>query len=540
MFDSGVGLPALGAAQLAGLIEQNHAELKARECRMLQLACAWADAHYLDSGSTEYQPVIQRACAWGGEGTPEVSEYCAAELGALQGTGIAAARALIADALDLRYRLPRLWNRVLTGGVRAWQARKIAEQTRPLTWQACADVDHALGDFVDMMPWPRFATLLSAAILQADPALAAERAERARSTQDVFSFDSEDGLKTIIAKAAAGDAIWFMATVNRIADILAAEGDTDPIGARRARAIGILAQPAEALRLLIQHQHDSTDQPNQSTEPTEPDATHQEESEPDARRKSEPDARREDKRVPDARHQDESEPGARHQDEDESDIACEDEPGCEPGVVPEADDHRSLSMTVPPGFEAKAARPRVVLHFHLAEAALRTGHAIVRPEDGDPLTLHQLVEFLRRSRCQVRIQPVLNPTAVAPVDGYEIPEQLRAAVRALQVADVFPFGTCLSENMDLDHTERYVPIDYGGPPGQTRLGNLGPMPRPGHRAVTHGGWQKHQPESGYFVHRSPIGYVYLVTNQGTLALGRTDFSNTVWEASMPKPAAIPA
>ena len=75
--------------------------------------------------------------------------------------------------------------------------------------------------------------------------------------------------------------------------------------------------------------------------------------------------------------------------------------------------------------------------------------------------------------------------------------------------------------MDLDHTERYVPMDYGGPPGQTRLGNLGPMARPGHRAVTHGGWQKHQPEPGYYVHRSPIGYIYLVTNQGTLALGRT-------------------
>src|SRR5829696_8178486 len=94
--------------------------------------------------------------------------------------------------------------------------------------------------------------------------------------------------------------------------------------------------------------------------------------------------------------------------------------------------------------------------------------------------------------------------------------------------------------MDLDHTERYVPTDYGGPPGQTRLGNLGPMARPGHRAVTHGGWQKHQPEPGYYIHRSPIGYVYLVTNQGTLALGRTHFSNTVWQASNPKPAAIPA
>ena len=493
MFDSGVELPAVGAAQLAGLIEQNHAELKAAECRMLQLACAWADAHYLDSGSQEYQPLIQRACAWGGEGTPEVSEYCAAELGALQGTGMMAARALIADALDLRYRLPRLWGRVSTGGVRAWQARRIAEQTRVLSWQACADVDHALSDLVGMMPWPRFAKILAATILEADPALAAERAERNRGSQDVFSFDSEDGLKTIVAKATAGDAIWFMATVNRIAEILAVRGDTDPIGTRRARAIGILARPAEALRLLIEHQHDNTDKQDDAAEPAEPDSA----PEPEPACKAEP----------------------------EPEPASEFEPDVEP------DDHQSLSTAVPPGFDASAARPRVVLHFHLAEAALRTSHAVVRPEDGDPLTLDELVEFLGRTGCQLRIQPVLDPTEVAPVDGYEIPARLRAAVRARQIADVFPYGTCLSENMDLDHTERYVPMDYGGPPGQTRLGNLGPMARPSHRAVTHGGWAKHQPEPGYFIHRSPNGYVYLVTNQGTLALGRTDFSAAVWEAS---------
>jgi hypothetical protein len=489
---------AVKAAGLAGLIEQNHAELVSAECRMLQLACAWADAHYLDSGSEEYQPLIKRACAWGGGGTPEVSEYCAAELGALQGTGIMAARALIADALDLRYRLPRLWDRVLTGGVRAWQARRIAEQTRPLSWEACADLDHALSDFVGMMPWPRFAKILSAAVLEADPLLAAERAERARTGQEVFSFDSEDGLKTVVAKAAAGDAIWLMATVNRIAEILAARGDADPIGMRRARAIGILAQPAEALRLLIEHQHDHTEQPDEATSPAE---------------STEP-----------------NEPDAASEEEEEEESASD----------PETDDHQSLSMAVPPAFAAKAARQQVVLHFHLSEAALRTGHALVRPEDGGPRTLAELVEFLGRTGCQVRIQPVLDPTGIAPIDGYEVPQRLRAAVRAQQIADVFPFGTCLSPKMDLDHTERYVPMDHGGPPGQTRLGNLGPMARPSHRSVTHGGWHKHQPEPGYFVHRSPNGYVYLVTNQGTLALGRTDFSTAVWDASAPKPATIPA
>ena len=75
---------------------------------------------------------------------------------------------------------------------------------------------------------------------------------------------------------------------------------------------------------------------------------------------------------------------------------------------------------------------------------------------------------------------------------------------------------------------------------KTRLGNLGPFTRPGHRTVTHGGWHKHQPEPGYFLFRSPTGYIYIVTNQGTLALGRTDFSAAVWEAGAPKPAAIPA
>ena len=122
------------------------------------------------------------------------------------------------------------------------------------------------------MPWPRFRRILAAAVLDADPDLAAERAERARTSQDVFSFDSEDGLKTIVAKAAAGDAVWFLATVNRIADILAARGDTDPVGTRRARAVGILARPAEALQLLIEHQHDDPDQPSDADRAaTEPD-----------------------------------------------------------------------------------------------------------------------------------------------------------------------------------------------------------------------------------------------------------------------------
>src|SRR4029450_2529801 len=99
MFDSGLELGGVRTSALAGLIEQNHTELMASECRVLELAAAGADRHYLDPTGPDYPPLVERACAYGGEGTPEVSEYCAAELGALQGTGMFAARLLIADAL---------------------------------------------------------------------------------------------------------------------------------------------------------------------------------------------------------------------------------------------------------------------------------------------------------------------------------------------------------------------------------------------------------------------------------------------------------
>jgi hypothetical protein len=70
----------------------------------------------------------------------------------------------------------------------------------------------------------------------------------------------------IIARATAGDVIWFKATIDRIADILALQGDQDSIDIRRSKAIGILAQPAQALQLLCQHQHDDWDG---SAEPTD-------------------------------------------------------------------------------------------------------------------------------------------------------------------------------------------------------------------------------------------------------------------------------
>ena len=269
MFDPTVQVAT--AAQLADRIAATHALLREAECEELVLAAAWADVHYLDGGAEDYRPLVQRACAWGGDGCPQVAEHCAHELGALRGTGAVAARLLIADALDLRHRLPRLWALVTTGVVRAWQARAVAQATHDLSWEKCAEVDQTLSSFLPMLAWPRFRRLLTAAVLEADPDARRGQEEAARAERGVWSFEGEHGLRTLVAKAASGDVRWFVAMVDRIAEILRLDGDLDPVDARRAKAVGILAQPARALELLVKHAGDPDERGQEPPEAEEPD-----------------------------------------------------------------------------------------------------------------------------------------------------------------------------------------------------------------------------------------------------------------------------
>ena len=116
---------------LADALVANHAALLDAECRELVLAAQWADLHPAES--LEPRPVLagmERPRRFGGFGTPEAGEFCAAELAVLTGRSVGAAATLIADALDLRHRLPLLWTALEAGTVRAWQARHVAKRTR--------------------------------------------------------------------------------------------------------------------------------------------------------------------------------------------------------------------------------------------------------------------------------------------------------------------------------------------------------------------------------------------------------------------------
>jgi hypothetical protein len=342
------------------------------------------------------------------------------------------------------------------------------------------------------LPWARFETLLAAKIIEADPAAAEQQAKLWEAERFVRTGrTSEHGLKLLVARAEAGDVIWFMATVNRIADILHLEGSTDSADVRRAQAIGILAQPARAVELLWAHRDDQvhTDHPDLEPEPAEVD--------PD-----------------------------------------------EPPEPP--DTHQSL-VVAEPKLDARRARPQVVLYVHLSEEALHAqlagstcGAGVGRIEDAGPVTIGQIQRFLGRTDAAIAVRPVLDPADTPPVDSYEIPRRVREALFLQAPASMFPWGTCTSRRMDLDHTIPYRPPCRGGPPGQTGVDTLGPFTRTEHRLKTHGRWRLRQPVAGVYLWRSPYGATYLVTNAGTQDLGENTFADTIWHAAAPRPQAIEA
>ena len=106
---------------------------------------------------------------------------------------------------------------------------------------------------IELVSWARFEKILDAALLHVDPFLYGQRAEQSKTRRDVWAGPAAEGLRTLIIRACQGDTAVFLAAVNRVADLLADEGDEDPVGARRTKAVGILGNPAAALDLLNRH-----------------------------------------------------------------------------------------------------------------------------------------------------------------------------------------------------------------------------------------------------------------------------------------------
>jgi hypothetical protein len=479
----------------------------------------------------------------GSDGTPLVDEFAVREYAALRHLSEPTARALMSDVADLEHRFPKLWAAVQALWLPVWQARKIVAACRELSQQAAALVDAEMAGIVAGLPWTRILTRLAAAIMQADPALAEAKRAQAKQARFVQLCRSEDGINTMIVRADHGDLVMVYALVDRLADILAREGNTEPADQRRATAFGLFAQPAMILAMLLRHTSDGsrpTDQPPRPATGDESDpaaATTGGRAGPARREPPPPDPRAEPPAWTDHDYDEPSDPSP----VDHPNIPdywqqrLRPRPAPEPPAPgwdrepdhpdpPDPPDRSGLRLNLPGLADLlteqglKAARPRVVLHVHLTDQTLATGEGVVRTDHPGlgPVLATQLRAFLTTHRCHITVRPVLDLDHIPAVDAYEIPHQVRDAVRIRHVASVFPYSGATSPCLDLDHTN---PYRWDGTPGQTGPANLGLLTRGEHNAKTHGLWTVTSPHPGVFLWRAPHGHWFLSTNHGAQHLG---------------------
>src|SRR5215218_7327600 len=260
-----LGLDPVGTL---GFVVERRRRQDAAAAEELRAVTHWADLHRVGPGDGigAVDPEIglavrRRADAEGltgllgvegelrfaGQGAFAVAEFAVAELAAALGLSEPAARAYVGQALELRDRLPGCWGRVMTGQLPAWKARQVAEQTLPLTGDAAGWVDVQLAPYAHRLSLGRILKAVDAAVLRFDPAEAARRAAAAAEKRGVWLEERLDGTTTVTAVADTPDAVAFDTAVTTVAAGLGRLGDPDPWQVRRAKALGVLADPQYAL-----------------------------------------------------------------------------------------------------------------------------------------------------------------------------------------------------------------------------------------------------------------------------------------------------
>jgi hypothetical protein len=131
-------------------------------------------------------------------------------------------------------------------------ARFVARKTRDLTASEAASVDARLATCADgRVSWTRFETLVEAAIKGADPDTAAAREQAAaRETFAKATRSTEHGMRGFYVRADFGTIARIDATVAYFAQALLAMGDDSTLDQRRVKAVLIMANPAQAVKIL--------------------------------------------------------------------------------------------------------------------------------------------------------------------------------------------------------------------------------------------------------------------------------------------------
>ncbi len=220
-------------------------------------AVAIADlaAEHSWTADADYDVVGARLVRVGADGTRLVNEFLALEVAALKAMSVTAATWLIRDIVNLQARHPMLWAKTLDGTIPVFRARQLAQEVggHDLSVDEARELDSRLQPYVGVVSWRRLLHRVRGLIADIAPTKTHAASEKAREDRYVRFYGTEDTAVTgLDARIDTADGIFFDAMVDRIADILAARGDTGSKDHRRAKAIGILATPARAALMLAE------------------------------------------------------------------------------------------------------------------------------------------------------------------------------------------------------------------------------------------------------------------------------------------------
>ncbi len=243
------------AAAVLAFARERRADAERAEADVLLAAVTWAEQHPPES--------IECAATWiagggdtglplAGSGAPLVAEFCLAEFAAATGRSTDSGRVYLAHALELKYRLPRLWARVQSGRLPVWRARRVAETTLGLSSEAAGFVDTQVAPFAHKIGPAQLDRLVAEAVARFMPETVQEKAEQAAENRHVtFHHDQVTfhGTTHVEADLDLADALDLDTALSQGAESLKAAGSTDSLDVRRAIAAGELARHQLALDL---------------------------------------------------------------------------------------------------------------------------------------------------------------------------------------------------------------------------------------------------------------------------------------------------
>lgn len=226
---------------------------------LLAAAARFAEVRDGDAAGERVRP--------GGAGTPPCAPHAPDELAPELRAPSPVAQRLIADALDLTHRLRRVGAALRVGLVDTARARMIAQRTRELSAEASADVETAILDRLGRLTHRQLQVAVDRAAARAEPG-SATLATVARAADRRVDIDpTTDDHAEVYGLLSVADGQRLEARLDEIADLLAAETPDRGRDRHRARALGLLADPA-AVTELANRSSDRDD-----TEPTLPSTT---------------------------------------------------------------------------------------------------------------------------------------------------------------------------------------------------------------------------------------------------------------------------